>query len=134
MDLKNERVSLNSDGVWVDVDETTRLLIGRHNNPEHKKYTQKRMKPHMRLFRMDRLPDSVFEEIQNDGMAKFVLLGWEGLELDDKPVKYSVETAKKILSDPELVSFKDLVYELSNDLSIFRQEEIEEGKENIKKS
>lgn len=50
------------------------------------------------------------QQISARTLAETVLLGWEGLEDDDgKPLPYTADKAKELLSDPNLSAFRDAV-------------------------
>lgn len=135
MDLNNSKIDTKAetDGVWVDLDDETSILIARYLNPKHRAFVQKRMEPYRRLQRLNKLDDSVVEKIELEALAKYVLIDWKGLKDNGKTIKYSQEKALELLSDPTLVWLVDMVKEMSNDMSMFRQEMLEESRENVKK-
>jgi hypothetical protein len=136
MDLGNQRVDIDksTDGVWVDVDATTKIKIARFLNSKHKAFVDRAMKPHKRASRVGQVDDEITDKIEIEALANCVLLGWEGLTVKGKEVKYSVKQAIEFLSDPALPQFITMVRELSTDMTIFHEIEMEDAVENIKKS
>ena len=61
-----------------------------------------------------------------------MLVDWEGIEYDGKPIKYSSKNAEKLLN--ELKDFREDVLLVANDLSNFRATEIEESSKNSQTS
>ena len=124
MDISEKRTDADKEvgGVWIDFDGETRLLIARYLNPEHKQYVQKAMAPYKRQMRNDAVGDDVYKRIDAKGMARHVLLNWEGMK-----------EAERLLSDPGLEFFSDFVRETAQDLSLYRQQEVEESADNLKK-
>jgi len=136
MELNEQRVddSLEVDGVWVDIDDETSLLIARYQNPKHKEYLRKRLEPYKRMIRMGKLSNDVAEKIEREAMAKYILLGWRGMKEGGAELLYTSDNALRLLSEPALAWFYDLVRDLADDLSLFREQLLEDGVDNIKKS
>jgi len=135
MDLKSNKIDTKraSNGVWVDIDDETSLLLARYRNPAHQAFITKAMQPYLRLQRLGRMDEDVAERIEAEGLAKHVLLGWKGMKDNGVEVPYSEETAIKLLRDPELSWFPELVRELSNDMTFFRAEDLADSVDNVKK-
>lgn len=63
--------------------------------------------------------------------AKTILLGWKGeVGYKGKPMKYSVENAMKLLSDPQMKEFRRFVAKQAQDLDNFRAAEEAEQEKN----
>lgn len=135
MDTKNLRTDVNRElaGVWVQVDEDTSVLVARYRNDKHRKYLKNVLEPHKRMIRNNSLSDKVLEKIELDAMSKHILLDWKGMSHAGKALKYSQKEALKILSDPGLKWFREFVQEAAEDFELYRAEDLEEAKENVKK-
>jgi len=135
MDLSNNKINVDQekDGIWINIDVDTRIKIARYLNPNHKRFIQKRLEPYKRMVRLGTLSKEVEDKVETEAMANCVLVDWEGLKDGGKDVPYSIKTAEEYLGDPKLSWFRDLVQETASDLSLFRQSDIEEATENVKK-
>jgi len=135
MDLSKTKINVKAEneGVWVDIDDKTSLLIARYLNPKHREYVNKKMEPYRRTQRMGQLSPEVENEIEVDALSKFVLLDWRHLEDGGKEVPYTTERAAEYLGDKSLSWFLDIVMESSRDLSMYREEYIEDSADNVKK-
>jgi len=135
MDLSENKLSpkAETEGVWVPYDNETSFLVARFLNTHHSAYVNKRMEPFRRLQRMGKLDDKIVDEIEVDAMARHVLLGWKGLKNNGKEIKYSVDEAIKLLSDPALSWLMDLIRTWSQDISLFREEALAETETVVKK-
>ena len=119
-------------GAWIDWGDGAKLKIARVGNNNYQRRAQALMKPH----RHARDRGTISEEIQTDivtkCIAETVLVDWEGIEYDGKPIKYSSKNAEKLLN--ELKDFREDVLLVANDLSNFRATEIEDSSKNSQKS
>lgn len=103
-DLNQLRTDADAEtqGVWTDaLVPKARFKIARLNNPDFQAAFAKAQKPYQDSG--IEMPDSEKEEVVTNLTAEFILLDWEGIELDGKPLKYSVANAKMVLS-----TFKEL--------------------------
>lgn len=135
MDLGNQRVDVDksTDGVWVDIDATTKLKIARFLNSKHKAFVNRAMEPHKRASRIGQVDEEITDKIEVEALANCILLDWKGITVNKKEVKYSVKKAIEFLSDPALPQFISMVREYSNDLTIFHEATMEDSIENVKK-
>ena len=116
------------EGVWIDIGEDARIKVARLNNEKYKNHFRRTTKPYRRQIRNGNLAEDVAERLLIDAMANTILLGWENLEEGGKAIKYSVENAKRILS--ESVDFRDLVSDAAGEIESYRIEDLEEAKGN----
>lgn len=133
MDLEKFGIdSCKSEGVWVDIDETTSLKIGMAGGLTHKKISRELLKNNRRALRSLRQGDRIeeLEKIETMSLAKAVLLGWKGLKIKGEEIPYSTEKAFEILSDPKYVVFRTMVEEISADNSNFEVEYEEDAEGN----
>tara|TARA_R100000234_G_scaffold927_1_gene769 strand:- start:2383 stop:2820 length:438 start_codon:yes stop_codon:yes gene_type:complete len=117
-----------SEGVWEDIGEGFRVKVARSNNPHHQRVAENLMRPYRRQIANGSLSNDKMTEITVKAMSEALLLDWEGLEIDDKPVPYSREMAHKLLT--EYKDFREEVAELAQSIELFRSSEIEEAEKN----
>ena len=120
-------VKAAEEGVWVDLDTTTSLLIRRYGCKSFQKYLTALLAPHKKATQRGTLDDDLAEQLLTQAIAKEILVGWKGLKLDGKDVKYSYATALEILSNPVFKDFRDDVVTWAQDFQLYREEEIEEA-------
>lgn len=135
MDLSAIRINKEkeSKGVWIDIDTETKILVASDQNPEYKQMLKKKLLPFQKSIRLGTMKDEAYDAIVIECVANHVLLGWKGLTEDGKAIKYSVEKATELLSDEKYRSFLDFISSQAMDLTLFRDEAIEDIKEEIKK-
>lgn len=134
-DLSNIRTDPKKalDGVWMKLDPegTVKLLIARANNPKFQAFLQEKalgkgkVTPR-KLREMISTVSNANSALMTEAIAKFILLGWEGLKEDGNVVEYSVQEAIRVLGDPRYSEFKDIVLEMAQDTEEFREDAIEE--------
>lgn len=122
MDMRKTRVNteLAKEGVWVPLDDASRLKIAQWLNPQHKKYIQNALDPYQRALRTGTMDPIVSERIEAEAIAHTILLDWENMEDGGVPVPYSVEQAARWLRDPEISWFTEFVKEQSMNMKNFR--------------
>lgn len=119
------------EGVWTDdLGAGLKLKIARLKNPNFRKLYQRLTKPYERQIRNRTMDDAVENTILAKCLAKTVLLGWENLKVAGCVLEYSEAEALKILSNPQLADFRDLVVDLANDAELFRIEHLEQAEKN----
>jgi len=125
MDLSKNRLDpkLEEEGVWQDIDLETSILVARWMNPVHEAYVRKHAKPLQQAIRMDALSSKAEKEMRIDSIANCILLDWKGMKANGEDQPYSKEEAIRVLSNPELSWFLDMVEAYSRDLSVFKIEE-----------
>lgn len=130
MDLSKFKTdqSLEQEGAWVNIDESSRVLIARMGSERYKDMLQRKTKPYRHAIRTNTLPDEVFEKILIEVIAHTILLGWENVDDEGQPVLYSPDNAKRLLS--KYKDFRDLVVGFAQDSALFRKEELEEAAKN----
>lgn len=135
MDLSKNKIDLKSasDGVWIELDQDTSLLLARYSNSRHQAFLTKAMQPYVRMRRMGSMDEETAALIEAEGMAKHVLLGWKGMRDGDVELPYSYEAAFELLTNEQFSWFPELVRELSSDMSRFREEVLVDSVDNVKK-
>jgi hypothetical protein len=125
-------IEKEQDGVWSDdLGDGLKLKVARLKNPGFRKLYQRLTKPYERQIRNRTLDDAVENSILSQCLAKTVLLDWQKLVLDGVELTYSHENALKVLSDPGLSDFRDVVVDLANDAELFRNENLEDAEKNL---
>jgi len=117
-------------GVWVDIGDGAKIKVARISNSRAAKAMQKLQESNKvaEKFNSSAINDEAVIKI----ISETVLLDWEGMTEDGENVQYSNENAFKMLS--KYNDFFTVVTELSGKMETFRKQDIEEDKENIKKS
>ena len=96
----------------------TKFIIARAGNPKYSKLlTQLVDKNRAALDLKDDSADALSDRILVEVLATTVLLGWDNLNYQGKPMAYSIENASKILSHKD---FRREVVRMSEDLDHFR--------------
>lgn len=117
-----------TDGVWFDLDEKSRICVARMNNHKHRAALEMAVKPFRVQINAGTLPDNKYKEITLGPLADFVLVGWENLALEGELLEYSAENARRVLS--EFPEFRALVTSLSLDAENYRASDLEEDVKN----
>lgn len=117
------------DGIWVDFPGGLRLHVRRAENNDFKRFVSGKRRELAQVARMtgkslEELTDEDVEPIVLEGVAEYILLGWDGMTEPgpDGPVTVepTLENRIRILRDyPE---FRKLVDEASTDFRRFRAE------------
>jgi hypothetical protein len=118
--------NLAEEGVWVDIDPTTRLKVARYGNAKFRNKLRALMKPYERMIDNNTMDDGKADELLIVAVVDSVLLDWEGLERDGEALPYSKDTAKEILLDPALRDFREIVFSVSNELELFREKKVDD--------
>ncbi len=117
-------------GIWHNMGQGCRLLIARARNPKYMKLIAALRKPHEREIDMGTLSDTNVTEILVKGMARTILLDWEGLaDADGKDIPHSIDNCEALLRDYE--EFRVEVGELSADNDRYRSDKIREDAETL---
>ena len=128
MDLTKIAIDGNKEknGVWVELDEETQLLIGRINSPQFTRLAASLRKPYARQIENNLLSDKKKSAIAAKLYSETVLLGWNNLKIDGQDVPYSKPKCKEILADDRFQPFFQIVSSFANDEDLFHREEIAE--------
>lgn len=132
MDLKKEYFTdkkLEEGGVDVDLGDGAFVTVRRTNNPMFREHLNKLRKPYERQIQRGTVDQDLLDKLTRKAVSRHVLVGWKGIEIDGKAVKYSPEKAEEIMI--EYPDFQEDVLFAANSRETFRQE-VEE--ENVKNS
>ncbi len=130
MDLKkqfayDERKA--AEGVWetMDEDSKARVLVARMSNPRYEEELQKALRPYRNLIRRNVLPQQKSLDIVTRVMSRTILLDWENLYEDGKPIgEYSEDEAYRLLS--AYPDFRQYIADLADDNERYVEEDLEE--------
>jgi hypothetical protein len=131
MDLRKEYFTdknLEEGGVDVDLGGGAVVTICRTNNPKFRDYLNKLRKPYERQIQRGTADQDVLDKLTRKAVARYVVIGWQGIEIDGEEVEYSPETAEKIMI--EFPDFQEDVLFAANSRETFRQEVKEENEKN----
>lgn len=123
----------SENGIWIFIDDETEVLVARWGNPKMRKALQHLQKEQKRFMKGAKSDDKKLESQMLDILSEHILLNWRGMKTNGKECKYSVTKARELLADPNLIDFRDIVFEISQESERFHQEEINDSEENIKK-
>jgi len=124
----------SDEGVWCPVDAVTEIKIARYGNRVFQRALKNAMKPYKQLIDRGAIDDDTADRVLVTAIADGILLDWRGMTRNGKELPYSREEAVKILLDKSLRDFRALVVELSQDMQMFRDAEIEEAAGNLQSS
>lgn len=119
-------------GVWVtnaigDMD----ILIAATGNKRYTEMLRHLTKPYKRTI--STLGDDFLKDLQNQCIAKTVLLGWKNMEAENSTkeapvyVEYTSDVAYDLLKDPENHEFREMVLALAEEEEVFRKESVEDA-------
>jgi hypothetical protein len=118
------KFSVNSEkansGVWMDAGDGLKLKIARLNNEAFKKFIRQRGKALSVQIRTGNLDNEQAVELQRQGVAKTVLMGWENLQDEEtqQDITFSPEKALQLFI--KYPDFYDLVLEFAGDAANFK--------------
>lgn len=132
MDLTKSYVEIDSqlaeDGVEVDLGEGAAIIIRPMRNEQFKKYLNTLLKPYERRIQQKRMDAKLQDDLTRKAVAKHVLIGWKGIEVEGKKVKYTPEAAEELMKRFE--DFQEDVLTAAMSSETFRQEVVEENEKN----
>lgn len=123
-----------TEGVWVDLEDSARVKIRRFNYIPAQKYLQNRLKPHRKAIELDILSIDVLNKIYDEILSKFLVVGWENFYygVDDQGEDLKLDCTEKnikiVVSDlPEL---RDLLIGYARSVELYKLEESEADAKN----
>jgi len=123
-------VAKQNDGTWVDFLMGIRLKIARSRNPKYNELMRK-LTENMRIdMREGKFDNTEFNNVLIKVRAETILLDWENIDEDDKPVPYSVEKAVEYFSNPELNDFYTFVVAVSESADAYKKDLVEDSEKN----
>lgn len=132
MDLSKSYVEIDDtlaeDGVEVDLGEGAAIIVRPMRNEAFKKYLNTLLKPYERRIQQKRMDPKLQDDLTRKAIAKHVLIGWKGIELDGKAVKYTPEKAEELMK--RFDDFQEDVLTAAMSSETFRTEVVEENEKN----
>ena len=116
------------EGVWEAYGDDTKFLIARATNKHYTRALTRAYEKNKRtLDGKGEAAEAVSEEIMVGVIARTILLGWEKVIYQKKPLEYSMENARTLLAHKD---FRAWVMGKANDFDRFKlaQEAEDEGK------
>jgi len=111
--------ALENDGAWVDLCKGVRICIRSAWSETAREGLETMRAPYQHWLRNRRsMPDSIADSIFSDWLAEHILVDWQGVTLDDKPVPCTPSTARSVLL--LYPHFKDDIAYFSKDRETFR--------------
>lgn len=117
----------SDDGVWVPVDLKTSVKIARYGNRKFNRALQRGMKPYKQLIDKEALDDETSDKVFVTAIVEGILVDWRGMVYNGEPLPYSKEAAIKILMNKKLRDFREFVIVTSQDMQLYRDEEVAEA-------
>lgn len=119
---------LEQDGVWVDLDDETSILIARMNNKKYRNALRRVLKPYKTQISAGTIQPGKLDDLLVTPLAAHVLLDWKGLTVNGEPTEYSREAAERVMQ--QFPDFRELVVTLASDMDLFRTADIEDDTKN----
>lgn len=91
--------TLEVEGRWFDLSKTARVKVARAGNPNYIKALRKKLDENrIDLDSQGDEANELAEKVMVDVTADTILLGWEGLQFRGKPIDYSPQNSRLLLS------------------------------------
>ncbi len=116
------------EGIWEDLGDGATILIARAGNPNYIRAYQKISRGIRNQIDNGSLQEERTKVIAAKIIAVHVILDWKGLYNEGKVVKYSPETAEKMLL--RYPDFREMVWDLANDFARFRKDALVDDAKN----
>lgn len=118
---------LEAEGKWFPLSKTAKVLVARSGNDKYMSVLRQKMKEAQIDLSAGEEAEKLAEDVLIDVMAETLLLGWEGITQDGKPVPYSREQARTYL---RIKDFRKKIAGFSDNFEAFRAKaEAEQGKD-----
>lgn len=119
------------EGVLTEYALGIRLRIARKPNPRYDAFRLERLRTVQVQLQTGVITSEAaakeIERIDLEATGRFVLVGWEELELGGEVVPYSAEKAIELLSDPAYHDLLDFVHTFSSRAANYRRWRLEEA-------
>jgi hypothetical protein len=119
---------LERDGVEVQISEDATITVRRSNNQRFKDMLIGLRKPHEQRIQRGTMDQKVLDKLTRKAVATEVLVGWSGIKVDGKNVKYSPEKAIELMARFE--DFQEDILTAANTRETFRRQVVEENEKN----
>ena len=132
MDLKKTfgtDKNLEQEGAWIDLGDGARIKVARLTNKAFRDFVERRKRNQRHALESGGdAAEAIANAILIEGMARFILLGWETVAIDGVNQEYCTANADKILN--EFPDFKNQILAIAADRANFRAEEVAEAGKN----
>lgn len=102
--------TFETSGIWIDYGEYGRFRIARSGgeNRAFRNLVQQRLRPYRAGINMGTIGDDVIESVMRECFAEAIVLDWEIVDEDGKPIPFSREKCIDVFKEyPDL--FADIV-------------------------
>ncbi len=106
------------EGVWEELSEGASVLVARVGNERYLERFKRLGKGLQRQIDRGTLPEKKSQAIFVAIIADTILLDWKGLANKGKPIEYSKENAKAMLTDYS--DFRQLIWDIASDSNLYR--------------
>lgn len=114
-------------GIDADAD-LPRIRVRRFGNTEMEEFVSDKLRRYRKVS--GQVPDDATEKVQREGVARFVLLDWDGILDDDrKKLTYNADVGEKMFRANR--KFYLAVIQASQEEALFREEQIQEEGEDL---
>ena len=110
----------SADGVWVDLDETTKILVARIGNPKYNKVFTSLSARDKQMIAANTLSDTTASKIMNENIANNIILDWVGLTNDGKKWPCTLENKMEILTNEDYIQLREIIMTSANNFELFR--------------
>ena len=116
--------SLEVEGKWFNLSKTARVKVARAGNPNYVKRLRKKLDENrIDLESQGEEANDLAEKVMIDVMADTILLGWEDIQFQGKPMGYSPLNARLLL---KVKDFRKKVSGFSESFEAFKVKQEEE--------
>ncbi len=109
---------LETGGVWVDLDDVSKIKVARSDNKNFTNKLTKLMTPYKNAIRSNTLSEDIADKIMLKCMSETILVDWEGITEEGEPLEYTPDNAYRILKSYK--DFRNLVSSISEDLTNYK--------------
>lgn len=107
-------------GVWVDLGQGARVKVARDTSPAYRKRLQDVIRPYRGAIAANALDDRQAHALFAEAAAGTLLLDWDGIEIDGKPVPFSVAAAEQLME--EVPDFYKAIKSFAEDAALYREQ------------
>jgi hypothetical protein len=107
-------------GVWVDIGDGARVKIARDTSTRYRERLREVLRPYRGSIAAGAMSDEQSHRLLAKAAAGTMLMDWEGIEMDGKPVPFSVDAAEQIMAD--MPDFYRAIEGFSKEAALFRDQ------------
>jgi len=120
---------LEQEGRWFPVGEGAECLIARTGNTRYREMLRNKLGVYEQSLQQRLLDDETADVMLIEVMAKTVLLGWKGFEMEGVDVPYSVPNAIEYLT--KYKEFRNFVAKNADNMQAYKKHDSEENRGNL---